>query len=172
VESALLRKLVFISKVGDFAARKYKILETIDSMAEKPLFDAPGQWTFNTDWDSRNDIRPYHDTFLPPVMQHSENLMRSLGGEGFQIKNYWFQQYRKGDYHNWHSHPGCMFSSVFYIELPEGTATKFKIYGEEHELDVQEGDIVSFPSALFHASLPNQSNHRKTIISFNLDVAS
>jgi hypothetical protein len=35
------------------------------------------------------------------------------------------------------------------------------------DLDVKEGDLVTFPAYIIHRSKNNKSNDRKTIISFN-----
>ena len=37
------------------------------------------------------------------------------------------------------------------------------------ELDVQEGDVVAFPSFLVHRAPPNKIDTSKTIISFNFN---
>jgi hypothetical protein len=62
---------------------------------------------------------------------------------------------------------------VYYLELPtDGPKTVFKNPFNSEEIiypDVKEGDILTFPSILEHCSPSNNSTHRKTIISFNID---
>ena len=41
---------------------------------------------------------------------------------------------------------------------------------EEYEPDVQEGDILFFPSNLRHYAPPNISNLTRTVMSFNLQI--
>jgi uncharacterized RmlC-like cupin family protein len=82
------------------------------------------------------------------------------------LSNYWFQQYENGDYHGTHVHD-TPFSSVYYIELPgESPRTTLKLFGKEYQIEVQEGDILTFPGFIPHESKENK-NTRKTIIAFN-----
>ena len=82
----------------------------------------------------------------------------------------WYQQYKKGDYHGWHRHPNNTFSNVYYVSLPKNSAsTSFRYSGKEFEINVKEGQILTFPSYLEHCSKPNPSDQIKTVISFNLD---
>jgi len=49
---------------------------------------------------------------------------------------------------------------------PDAPKTEILIDNEIIQLDVSEGDIVSFPAYIFHRSPPNKGR-TKTIISFN-----
>ena len=42
---------------------------------------------------------------------------------------------------------------------------------EHKEFNVQEGDIITFPSWIKHRSTTNLSKGTKTIISWNMDIA-
>ena len=92
------------------------------------------------------------------------------GIAGFGVTNFWFQQYGKKDHHGWHIHNGNDISVVYYLELPEGTpTTSFKTAeGKEVSANAKEGDFIFFPSVAPHCSPENDSDERKTIISFNL----
>ena len=39
---------------------------------------------------------------------------------------------------------------------------------KEFDIDVQEGDILTFPSSYLHCSKPNKSDFTKTIIGFDI----
>ena len=41
---------------------------------------------------------------------------------------------------------------------------------KKQKIEVQEGDVVIFPSHLIHRALPN-GKERKTVISFNVNLA-
>ena len=75
-----------------------------------------------------------------------------------------YEEYKNNDFHNWHNHPRVQFTNVYYIELPDGMKTE--LWGEE-DIDVKEGDILTFPSYIFHQSKVNNTNKRKTVVSFN-----
>ena len=149
---------------------KKEFLEKISLMGEHSMF-CQGQHTFNTDWEVANDVeRPYYQDFLsliqPCLVEFSEKMKIR---HGVLPNNHWFQQYQEGDYHDWHNHPGSSYTSVYYVELPDKTATQFEHLGNEFEIDVEEGDYIIFPSYLRHCSKPNMSGRMKTIISLNLD---
>ena len=91
----------------------------------------------------------------------------------FDITGVWYQQYYPGDVHELHIHPKCMFSCVYYVELPiVESQTQFSLSGKTIKLDVQEGDLIIFPSIIPHKSpmYIGSSSERKTVISFNGDI--
>ena len=90
--------------------------------------------------------------------------------EELNIFNYWFQQYKKKDFHTWHIHGGCNFSCVYYVDIDDNCSkTTFRLLdGSEFDVAVKEGDVLVFPSYMPHTSKPNKSNKTKTIISFNM----
>ena len=63
---------------------------------------------------------------------------------------------------------------LHYLELPEGTPKTQIInpYNQKDiiEVDVKEGDLLTFPSYVLHKAPKNNSDKRKTIISFNTTV--
>ena len=87
---------------------------------------------------------------------------------------HWFQQYLRHDTHPWHTHGACNLSSVYYLELPQATATEFidPISQQIIKFDVKEGDVITFPSLLVHRSPVNRTNQRKTVIAINSNVNS
>jgi hypothetical protein len=94
---------------------------------------------------------------------------------GIVFSNFWFQQYYNSDFHGWHVHMHCHWTNVYFAELPDlNIKTEIMKFGNNELItyDVQEGDIISFPSMLYHRSPPNPSNNRKTIISFNTNFIS
>jgi hypothetical protein len=88
------------------------------------------------------------------------------------IHELWFQQYNTNSQHDWHIH-GHNFTGVYFIELPlECPKTQWVNFVDKsaNEFNVKEGDILIFPSFIFHRAPINQSTERKTIISWNMDV--
>ena len=82
------------------------------------------------------------------------------------IHNWWFQIYDKDSKHGWHTHPGSHFTNVYFIELPDSTlATEIKGH---NNLNIKEGDLITFPAYWPHRGPINTTNKRKTIISFNI----
>ena len=132
-----------------------------------------------TDWYIENNFKKEYWNFIfHNLKKNIENVCLNILHfpiDTFEhpefIKNYWFQQYKNGDIHNWHRHFGCSFNVVYFVELPEkNLSTEFKspISEKIHTIEAKEGDILFFPSFLIHRSPLNKTNKRKTVVAFNL----
>jgi len=127
-----------------------------------------------TDWDYSSDMsRQWVQYIARPLMDQLLPMYHELGFDGFKINEIWYQQYLKKSQHGWHTH-SSNFTSVYYLELPADSPKTKLVNGfnqsEVIDLDVEEGDIVIFPSFIIHAAPPNMSDQRKTIISYNVDA--
>ena len=89
----------------------------------------------------------------------------------------------KGGYQTAHIHPSGWVSGVIYlktIENPEKSegAIKFGLHGHNYPIlnadypkqvfQPQDGDIVLFPSSLFHETVPVIQDKERCIIAFDL----
>ena len=159
---------IFIIKVEDHHLIKNDILNSI-SMMGKYSVATELQSISNQDWFLPSDKeRPYFPIVRPVIENHTKILGGILNTDNLKIGNFWFQQYQKGDFHSWHVHSNCMFSNVYYVDLDDqNPKTSFRMFGQEIEVDVEEGTIVTFPSFIQHCSKVNQSNNTKTVISYN-----
>lgn len=150
---------------------KQPILDAISSMGTHSNIDN-NQSISNTDWHLNSNVyRPYFDYINPIINTIGEEIQIMLKiPERIKLLNYWFQQYKKNDYHTWHIHGGCNFSCVYYVNLNDDNAkTTFRLLdGSEFEVDVKEGSILIFPSYLPHTSKSNNSDVTKTVIAFNI----
>jgi hypothetical protein len=116
--------------------------------------------------------RPYWNFFEPLVYPHITEVFESIGHDDVIIDNYWFQQYQHNNTHQWHQHRGASYACVYYLQLPAGAPTTLvrdPMTGEEFHLDAKEGDIVTFPSIVWHTSPVNQSMEDKIVIAFNVE---
>ena len=167
-----IRDLFVLSDVPNHQELKQQILDAIKKMGTHSSIMETSA-ICNTDWQlSPNTLRPYFSIVQPVFEEHLKKICAL-----YQIKttarlgNFWFQQYALGDFHRWHLHPNSAYSSVYYVELPEGSSkTTFKFLNQEFEIDVKEGQILSAPSILTHCSKPNKSKQIKTIIAFNTSI--
>jgi hypothetical protein len=156
----------FLHTIKNHVEIKDGILSKIASMGVHSLNDG-GQSISNTDWKLPEDhYRPYftdiQDLFESVILE----IQQELKVPKIQITNYWFQQYSIGDFHPWHHHANYALSSVYYVNLANGSAkTTFEIAGKEFEIDVKEGQILTFCGFSRHTSKPTKSD--KTIIAFN-----
>jgi hypothetical protein len=127
-----------------------------------------------TDWNLAETQRDWVTYINEPLTKNLLEMYNHLGYDGFTITQIWFQQYLVGSEHGWHTH-GTNFTNVYYLELPEGTPKTQLInpYNQKDiiEVDVKEGDLLIFPAYVLHKAPKNESDKRKTIISYNVNVS-
>lgn len=149
----------FIFHVEEHAEIKDQLLKLIEGMGTFS-FTNEHQQISHTDWHLAPDWpRPYGDLILPILQNYwpYENL---------DCTNYWFQQYKIGDYHGPHRHGSTNYSSVYFLELPdEKLVTK---YVGIPEFEIAEGDYLLMPGHIEHES-PLNTTGRKTSIILNLN---
>ena len=88
---------------------------------------------------------------------------------------------KKKGYQNPHNHSTAWLSGVIYLkvvpslELNEGSiefSLNSTVYYDENSPKItynpKVGDIILFPSSLYHRTIPFSSNQERIIISFNL----
>jgi len=162
---------VFIRAAPAHSDIKPRILEAIHVMGEFS-YKGVNNSIFNTDWHlAANVVRPYFDVVRSTIAEHVEAIRVDQKYDTVSVGSVWFQQYKKGDFHGWHNHSQCTFSSVYYVDLAGGTPkTSFLYNGVEFDVEVSEGDILTFPSYLAHKSGVNASENIKTVIAFNANA--
>lgn len=167
---------VIINSFKNHYEIKNKLISIIDSKTyAKSEFFEPAEVNISRgDWDKNRDYdREWVNFIFPEISETILETINEIGYRSFNINEIWFQQYEESSMHGWHIH-GSNFTGIYYVELPKGTppteilnpSTKKEIIS----LEVKEGDIVIAPSYFLHRAPKNNSNKRKTIIAFNLDV--
>ena len=168
--------LCSIEKFPEHEKYRDQTLKLINSdRYQKNLKDKDGD-TMNifSDWGQDEYSRKlYWRDIGRPIFKFIENVTTEMGYINASMNNFWYQQYIKGGKHGWHVHEHCMFTSVYYLEFPEGSPrTEFKntMTNEVFVPDVEEGDVMIFPSFIAHRSPINDTNNRKTILSWNINA--
>jgi hypothetical protein len=158
---------IFVSKVPNHQELKPKILEAIKREPSQSVH-ASGQKISKTDFFKDPEIkRSYYDIIKLPIENHLQEVCDKLQMQLRQDNYFWFQQYEYGDFHNYHTHDTA-YSCVYYVQLEsESPKTTFIYMGNEFEFNINEGDILTFPSYLMHRSKPNFSKFTKTIVACN-----
>ena len=163
---------VYVSEVEDHVNIKHQFLNFLKNI---PVFGCKYKQTenlYNSDFYIKSEYKDetYYDLVLPIFKQHMGGLSNLLGYkyENLTIFNIWYQQYAKNDFHDWHRHRNSVFNSIYYVDLPVGASkTTFRFSGKEFQVEIKEGQILSFPSFYEHCSKPNLSDKIKTVIAFN-----
>ena len=157
--------MIKINKIDNYKEINKKLLFLIDKIPNNPLKKLDSNIS-HTDWNlPKGTKREYLDYFFQVIKPYMFNIAKDLKSKIFTISNAWFQQYYKLDTHPWHTHPECQFTNVYFVELPlKSLGTEIL---DKEKLDLNEGDLLTFPSYLYHRSPINLGDKRKTIISFN-----
>ena len=156
-----------ITKIKEHKNIKKMIMEEINNTKQTSF-----EKITSTDWKTPANIeRKYFTKYIKDVInKYYTRIAEQLGLKDFNltkliIHNWWFQKYNKNSTHDWHTHAGSHFTNVYFVELPnKENATQIK--GLKN-LNVEEGDLITFPAYWAHRSPINKTDKRKTIISFN-----
>lgn len=110
-----------------------------------------------------------------------------------QISNAWININRKGNFNQTHCHPSSVLSGVFWVKTPQNggniTFINPNMFSEgllaesihsdmakEHnfyntfEFLPHPGNLILFPSHIFHNVTPNESDEDRISIAFNLNI--
>ena len=128
------------------------------------------------------NIRELVDRYLIKFNSESNVFIKSWPQESKLTG--WFNKLLKNGYQDSHIHPDGWLSGVFYLEtvdLPgndEG-AIEFSLHGYDLPIidenyprkiyNPRRGDIVLFPSSLFHRTIPFTSDSNRSVIAFDLE---
>ena len=163
-----------ISEFKEHTNLKAQVLDSIKVADAEHIVAPAGEVDISrSDWHKANDTtRFWANLIVPKLMLHMEQVYSELGYNMFHLREFWFQQYNQGSGHGWHIH-GANFTNVYYLDLPKGASrTQLVVPFDQKEIievDVKEGDVVTFPSFVIHRGPPNQGP-QKTIISYNIDI--
>ena len=149
---------------------KSKVLELIEECSTTTCLQSSNDSISKTDWaPEENNQSEYLDYVKPIIINEISKSFKKFGSNGLMFGNFWFQQYNENDIHDWHIHKFCHWTNIYFLELPYNDCkTEIRNFGSNSLISytAKEGDVISFPSFLYHRS-PKIANGRKTIISFN-----
>ena len=126
-----------------------------------------------TDWPTSENLNlPWKKYFLNHFGYVFIEMAKNLGYKDLDIKKLWFQKYKKGGYHNWHTH-ASNYTGVYYLNLPEGSGLTEYIDPKDQKTiftwEAKEGNVIFFPCYLIHRGVHQSIDKDKIIISWNLD---
>jgi hypothetical protein len=163
---------IYKVRIYHWAEKKRKLLGLID-------FKNPNLWSQQhfSDYHHNCDAGCSYMLDFTTILEDELNEVVRVMGKGITITDLWAQQYKQSNYMGAHSHGATGYSCVLYAEFDaaEHQATRFIApfnnfhtgAALEYTPDVEEGDMVIFPSVLLHDAKPNESNKHRTIFSFN-----
>ena len=154
-------------KINNWLDKKIKLLNLVDWSDKSCLTNE-----HFTDYHKyKKGNAPYFSAFFDIIKDDLK------GFNNLEVRTLWAQRYNEQQHMNVHTHGVLGFSAVLYAEFDkkEHKATTFYapfpnfIDGTcmNYTPQVEEGDLLMFPSALMHAATPNISTKQRTIFSFN-----
>lgn len=125
----------------------------------------------------RKQIRTYVDSFKDSDVGLIQSFPKQFSLSGWRVK------LMKGGHQKAHIHSGGWLSGVFYLQVPkkmkanEG-AIAFSLHGYDYRVENQDiptkehtplaGELVLFPSSLFHWTIPFDSDEERQCIAFDV----
>jgi len=125
----------------------------------------------------RDEIKIYYEKF-----KSNECVFIDMWPTNISL-NGWSIRIHKDGFQSTHIHPGGWLSGVIYLALVESEdknegAIEFSLHGYNYPIINENfpksryfpkiGDIVFFPSSLFHHTIPIKNNGERIIVSFDL----
>jgi cupin superfamily acireductone dioxygenase involved in methionine salvage len=160
----------FVYDIPNHKIHKKNILSLINKMPKSSYLRRDCK-VYNTDWNLPKEIkREYADYFYKEIAKDYMNwFLEKYNLTNYEIHNIWYQQYLKNNFHSYHTHSGCNLTNIYFIEAPikEMITDVIDLDNKKINLKCKEGQIISFPAFLLHRSNVNNTNLRKTIMSFN-----
>ena len=141
----------------------------------------------------RPEFKSMKDVVFSHVKKYERDVCGFKSSLSFKLTESWYKKTVPGDDHLDHNHPNSMLSGVVYLNVPKGNTHHeglnlihvenrgvFKHHDFRYDytptkynqistfIPVETGDIVLFPSYLYHFVSRNESeNESRRIISFN-----
>tara|TARA_B100001250_G_scaffold59738_1_gene46572 strand:- start:4199 stop:4750 length:552 start_codon:yes stop_codon:yes gene_type:complete len=162
------------TKIENWDIKRLKLDEIFD--AHKHHMTTDGDQL--TDYDTN---RQYHFLLEGILMDDLIRVKKVFGIEKqIRINSAWFQQYNRAHSHHVHNHGFGGFSSVLYLRFdpayhrPTTFVAPFlnNFDGNVFEYippEVEEGDLIVFPTSLAHYVPVNTSDVERRILSMNMN---
>ena len=148
-------------------------------------------------WHSENfqltDQNSIQFKFALKVQEYILNAFQNFGwkikNKNIRISEMWAIINKKNDFNVIHTHPNCYLSAAYYVKAPTNCGkfevehpntakkyafpeieTKNELNLEVASIEIEEGDLLLFPSYLPHKVSQNFSDEDRIVISFNVDI--
>ena len=141
----------------------------------------------------RPEFKSMKDVVFSHVKKYEKDVCGFKSSLSFKLTESWYRETLPGHNHPDHNHPNSMLSGVVYLNVPKGDESHeginlihienrgvFKNHEFRYDytptkynqittfVPVETGDIVLFPSYLYHYVTHNESrNESRRVISFN-----
>lgn len=162
----------FYTKISPWEEVKNKIL----SIVEDQPYEMDDQG-FKTDFFTKNSYsKDVYEILKPYVKSIVCKHITSTFPE--EVPDIWTQKYYARSEHSVHNHGNRGLSFILYLKFNPKVHKGTVFYAPFDDIftgntiafcpDIQEGDLIAFPSVIKHSSQYQTSNEERMILSFNL----
>lgn len=161
--------------IHNWKENKQRILKALPEISDEHLKSNGDTYTDFFECAKNKDLPPYSEVVIDIIKPYLADFSDERRVE---FSDMWFQTYLQGNNHGPHNHGHSGWSSVIYVEFNPKFHTPTKFISPfnnpwngnlvEFMPEVQEGDMIIFPSTITHEAETNKSDVRRTIISYNL----
>ena len=193
---SLFPTIIHVRKITNFKHIQKKLIEFIYDERRKDDIGIKasntGGWHSNRNYHQKQDNILYH-TVKSAVKTHFSDNDFFKENLQIEISALWANINGKGDFNVSHIHTGSDISGVLWIQIPENSGviefTSPHMYNQFKERQIYkkkildnfgihpawcltptEGNVIFFPSSLFHEVDPNNSEKDRISVSFNLNI--
>ena len=162
----------FIAKVEPWDTIKEQIISAINSASDHYV-DPQG---FESDYYHNNYTAQVYGILKPFVAEITERYFMKPPPEEPPLM--WSQKYNRKSEHPVHNHGNRGFSFILYLKYDPMKHKSTRFYcpfgdfftGEMTSFapEVEEGDLIAFPSSILHSSDLHTADTERMILSFNL----
>lgn len=164
--------------IPNWQERKQRIKDIVGLNPEENRIDI-----CYSDYFKYNNRPPYLVTF---VAELREELSYFLDNSGIKVEppeewQMWSQMYVGADSHPLHNHGFGNLSAILYLDFDKEHHQSTRFYSplpnpffgtvEPYQPEVNEGDIILFPSTILHECPPSYSDIPRSIVAFNIPIA-
>lgn len=150
-------------KIDNWEDKREQLLIGIDMM--KDNYECLYADMSHSDYTVEHE-RVYGQVFTDIVTEHLDSYIADWKCSDWRLGNVWFAEYYEGADFDWHTHEGCNMSGVLQVVLDDKeNGTKLL----KQQIDLEEGDLVVFPSMMPHKS-PMVNDSHKIVLGFNWDM--
>jgi hypothetical protein len=162
-------------RIENWQTNKKRIKGALPNVTDEICKSHGQAYTDFFEQQSKKELPSYSDV----VFEVIDPLLRVFAdGVPMNFTEMWYQTSIRGGAHGIHNHGTIGWSAVIYVDFDIEHHTPTMFYSpfdnfwngevQVYSPTVQEGDMIIFPSVIKHEALVNDSDVRRTIISFNI----
>ena len=135
------------------------------------------------------EVKNFINSISPKIKEVIDNMGWDSNINKIKLTNMWTIINNKNASNSRHSHPNSYISAAYYVKAPKNCGNIFfydprtekvirtpqikkptPLNVDQISIEPQAGLLVMFPSYLHHSVGENQSNEKRIVISFNIDL--